>query len=207
MIRLVASAVALLLAVSCAKPAPRAPEAPTRDLVTLAADPVTGEVGRVTVTTPKGRVELAERNASTTVVGGGAPAPATVMSDEEIERLFGAVLRGQAPPALRYLLYFELGSDTLTPDSTAEVPAVIEAVRNRVAPDVSVIGHTDTIGPRQRNATLGLERATLIRDLLLQTGLERSLVEVVSHGESDPVVPTADEVAEARNRRVEVIVR
>jgi outer membrane protein OmpA-like peptidoglycan-associated protein len=84
---------------------------------------------------------------------------------------------------------------------------VIDAVRGRVAPDVSVIGHTDTIGTQQRNAALGLERAVLIRDLLLQTGLDRSVVEAVSHGESELLVPTADNVVEARNRRVEVTVR
>jgi outer membrane protein OmpA-like peptidoglycan-associated protein len=207
MIRLVLSAVALLLFGSCAKAAPQAPQTPARDVVALAADPETGDVGRLSVTTPRGQVELAARNASTTVVGGAAPAPATLMSDAEIERLFGAVMRGQAPPALRYLLYFELGSDTLTPESKVEVLAVVDAVRNRVAPDVSVIGHTDTIGPRPRNAALGLERASLIRDHLLETGLDRSLVEVASHGESDLLVPTADNVVEARNRRVEVIVR
>ena len=207
MTRLLASAAALLLTVSCAKPAPQMPQAPARDIVTLAPDPESGDVGRVTVTTPNGTIELAERNASTTVVGGAAPAPARVMSDQEIERLFGAVLKGHAPPALRYLLYFELGTDTLTPESRVEVLEVIEAVRKRVAPDVSVIGHTDTIGPRPRNANLGMERALLIRDQLLQTGLDRSLVEVASHGESDLLVPTADEVVEARNRRVEVIVR
>ena len=134
MTRFLVSATALLLTVSCAKPQmAQTPQAPTRDIVTLAPDPESGEVGRVTVTTPKGRIELAERNASTTVVGGGPPAPASVMSDQDVERLFGAVLRGQAPPALRYLLYFELGTDTLTPESKVEVLDVIEAVRKRVA--------------------------------------------------------------------------
>jgi outer membrane protein OmpA-like peptidoglycan-associated protein len=76
-----------------------------------------------------------------------------------------------------------------------------------VAPDVSVIGHTDTTGADTANAALGLQRASVIRDQLLQTGLDPALVEVVSFGESDLLVPTADNVAEARNRRVEVIVR
>ena len=46
-----------------------------------------------------------------------------------------------------------------------------------------------------------------MRDLLVAAGLDAALVEVASHGESNPLVPTPDNTAEARNRRVEVTVR
>jgi outer membrane protein OmpA-like peptidoglycan-associated protein len=197
----------VLLAVGCARQAPQRPQAPARDVVALAADPESGEVGRLTVTSPAGRVELAERHSSTTVVSGAAPSPPTTMSEADIQQLFGPALAVQPPPALRFLLYFELGGDTLTPESKGQLPAVLAAARGRVAPDVSVIGHTDTTGADTANAALGLQRASVIRDQLLQTGLDPALVEVVSFGESDLLVPTADNVAEARNRRVEVIVR
>jgi OOP family OmpA-OmpF porin len=176
-------------------------------VVVLAADPETGDVGRVTVSTTAGAVELVERGASTTVASGAAPTPPTAMSEADIQRLFGSALAVQPPPAVHFLLYFELGSDTLTPESTTQLPAVLAAASGRVAPDVSVIGHTDTTGAASTNAALGLQRASLIRDQLLQTGLDPALVDAVSHGESDPLVPTEDNVAEARNRRVEVIVR
>ena len=159
------------------------------------------------MSTPAGKVELIERNASTTVTNGAAPTSPTVMSDADVQAVFGAALAVQAPAALRFLLYFELGGDTLTDESRAQLPDVMGAVRRRVAPDVSVIGHTDTTGTADSNAALGLQRATLIRDQLLKAGLDAELIEVVSHGESDPLVPTADSIAEAKNRRVEVIVR
>jgi outer membrane protein OmpA-like peptidoglycan-associated protein len=43
--------------------------------------------------------------------------------------------------------------------------------------------------------------------VLLQEGIAPALLEVTSHGEANPLVPTADEVPEPRNRRVEVMVR
>ena len=193
MTRLAACVATALIATSCARPVPEPPRQPARDLVALAPDPETGDVGRLTVSTPAGKVELIERNASTTVTNGAAPTSPTVMSDADVQAVFGAALAVQAPAALRFLLYFE--------------PDVMGAVRRRVAPDVSVIGHTDTTGTADSNAALGLQRATLIRDQLLQAGLDAELIEVVSHGESDPLVPTADSIAEAKNRRVEVIVR
>jgi len=205
--RVSAVAALVLVASGCAKPAPQPVQAPVRDRVVLAADPETGEVGRVTVTTPGGQVELAERGASTTVTSGGAPTPPSPMSDADIQQLFGAALAVQPPAARRFELYFETGGDTLTADSKAQVPDVLAAVKSRVAPEVSVIGHTDTTGAAEANVALGLRRATLIRDLLLQAGLDASLVDVASHGESNLLVQTPDNTAEARNRRVEVTVR
>lgn len=210
MIRVAAAAAIALVAAGCARsvppPAPPPPP-PVRDLVTLAPDPETGDLGRLTVTTPAGSVELAERYGSTTVIEGAAPSPPSTLTDAEVQALFGPALAVQSPAAVRFLLYFELGSDTLTPESRAQLPAVLTTVRGRVAPDVEVVGHTDTTGAAAANATLGLQRATLIRDQLLQVGLDPSLLEVASHGESDLLVPTDDNVAEARNRRVEIIVR
>jgi len=43
--------------------------------------------------------------------------------------------------------------------------------------------------------------------MLIEVGLDASLIETTSHGEADLLVPTADNVAEPRNRRVEITVR
>jgi outer membrane protein OmpA-like peptidoglycan-associated protein len=57
------------------------------------------------------------------------------------------------------------------------------------------------------NDRLALERAQAVRDMLVQRGLQASFIRAVGRGEREPLVPTPDEQAEPRNRRVEVIVR
>jgi outer membrane protein OmpA-like peptidoglycan-associated protein len=47
----------------------------------------------------------------------------------------------------------------------------------------------------------------MIRKQLIDIGLDPTLIEIVSHGEADLLVPTADDVPEPRNRRVEITVR
>jgi outer membrane protein OmpA-like peptidoglycan-associated protein len=173
----------------------------------LVPDPEGGAVGAVVVSNAAGSVELRAAGESTTVAAGQSPAPAAVMDDAAIRQLFGPALAAQPPPALHFNLYFATGSDTLTPESTALADQVIAVVRGRIAPEITVIGHTDTTDTAEANAALGLLRARLIRDLLVQAGLEPSLVEVASHGESDLLVPTADNTSEAKNRRVEVTIR
>jgi len=98
-------------------------------------------------------------------------------------------------------------SDQLTADSRALLPQVLQAVKEFPFADVAVIGHTDTTGSAASNVELGLRRANVVRQLLLDAGLEGSIIDVTSHGEVDPLVPTPDETAEPRNRRVEIAVR
>jgi peptidoglycan-associated lipoprotein len=207
-LRLVTFGLLTLAIAACGPtPPPQAPQPAPRDLVVLVPDPESGAVGRLAVTTPGGAVELTAARESTMVRPGGAPGAVAVLSEADIQRLFGQALAVQPPAAVRFDLYFQTGGDQLTPESRAMVADVIAVARGRIAPDVTVVGHTDTTGEAASNTALGLSRAALIRSLLIQAGLDGSVVEVRSHGESDPVVPTPDNTAEARNRRVEVTIR
>jgi outer membrane protein OmpA-like peptidoglycan-associated protein len=67
--------------------------------------------------------------------------------------------------------------------------------------------HTDRVGDPALNDALSLSRAKVIRDLLLGAGILPDLVTAVGRGEHEPVVPTEPGVAEAQNRRVEILVR
>jgi outer membrane protein OmpA-like peptidoglycan-associated protein len=104
-------------------------------------------------------------------------------------------------------LYFETGGSTLTGESKAQLTDLLAEAQAATAPDVAVIGHTDTTGAAETNAKIAFERALAVRDLLVGAGLDPALIEVVSHGETDVLVPTPDGTAEARNRRVEVTIR
>ena len=194
----------------CARPQPQtqpAPPQPPRDVVALAPDPESGEVGALTVRTPAGEVTLDTANQATTLTAGQAPSAPTLLPPDEIQRLFGDALAALPPPARRFLLYFDIGDVSLTAESRALVPEILTTVKERPVPEVSIVGHTDTTGGAAANVALGLRRAALIRDQLVAAGLDARLVEVTSHGETNPVVPTPDNTAEARNRRVEVTVR
>lgn len=204
--------VALLVAVAalaagCGPRRVAAPAAP-RDLIVLAAHPEDGPLGAASVESAGASTTLAEQpGASVTVTAGQPPPPPTVLPPGEVARRFADVLAIIPPPARRFVLYFELGGEVLTADSRALVPEILALVRDRGRPDVSVVGHTDTTGAADANVALGLRRATAVRDLLTGAGLEASLVEMASHGETNPIEPTADNIENARNRRVEVTVR
>jgi outer membrane protein OmpA-like peptidoglycan-associated protein len=198
---------AAALACSCGPKQVRPAQPTGRDQVVLLPDAESGTTGHATVSSGSGTVELTEARQSTTISTGEAPTPVVLMSEADVRRLFGAALAALPPAPTRFTLFYKFDSDELTDESSALVPKILQAVKERPFPDVIVIGHTDTIGTPTSNYALGMRRAVAVRSLLVEAGLDSSFVEVTSHGESDLFVPTADNVAEPRNRRVEITVR
>lgn len=170
-------------------------------------DPDSGVTGRAIVSNPAGTTDLNGPRASTSASTGGPPSPAVAMSEAEIQRIFGDALAALPPASRHYTLYFKFDSDELTDESRALIPQILEVVSQQALPEVVVIGHTDTTGTSQSNVELGLKRANTVRTLLIEARLNAALIQVTSHGEADLLVPTPNDVAEPRNRRVEITIR
>jgi outer membrane protein OmpA-like peptidoglycan-associated protein len=208
-VRAAAFAMAALAAAVVAGCGPRRVKtaAPAPELIVLLPDRPEDTVGRATVTTPTGAVELTAARESVSVPPTGPMPPVVVMTDAQIQQLFGDVLATLPVAPEHFTLHFLFESDNLTDESRALLPRILESARNHPYPDVAVIGHTDTTGTAAGNYQLGLRRANAIRTRLIDAGIERGLIDVTSHGEADLLVKTADEVADARNRRVEITIR
>lgn len=129
------------------------------------------------------------------------------MSAEEVQERYGPALKAQPKRPHSYIVYFREGSDELTPESLATFDQLKAEIKQREAPEIAVIGHTDRVGSEPANDALSKQRAATVRDALVAAGLDSRLIEVAGRGEREPLVPTADEVAEPQNRRVEISVR
>ncbi len=202
------AAFAAALDVACVgKHAAPAPPEAARTLVVLLPDSDTGVTGRAFVSNKSGNTDLNATRDSSTATPSTAPTAVTTMSEEEVQRVFGDTLSALPPAAVHFTLNFKFESDELTDESRALLPEILKTVKERAIPEVLVVGHTDTMGTPKANIELGLTRANTVRNVLVQVGLDPLLIEVRSHGESDLLVKTPDETAEARNRRVEISVR
>ncbi|MEY4737311.1 MAG: hypothetical protein RL302_1630 [Pseudomonadota bacterium] len=164
-----------------------------------------GTVGKVQVTGAHGTTLLEQAMQGTQVNANSGETfiatPAQIQSD------FAAAIAARPQRPTRFVLYFEAGGTTLTPESERELARVQQEIAARKVPDISITGHTDTAGDDAQNLQLGLERAQQVRTLLASPQLAADKVTVESHGEKNLLIPTADNVAEPRNRRVEISVR
>ena len=128
-------------------------------------------------------------------------------SPEEVSERFADALAAQPARPNSYVLYFEAGGNVLTAESQAALANIRKEIAERAASEVMVIGHTDRVGSVEGNDALSLQRAEGLRELLVESGVAAAKMEAVGRGERDPLVPTADEVDEPKNRRVEINVR
>jgi outer membrane protein OmpA-like peptidoglycan-associated protein len=111
-------------------------------------------------------------------------------------------------PAVSLMVTFATGSAELTPQAEALLASLARAL---AAPELAqsrfrIEGHTDTVGDAAMNQALSERRAEAVRDLLVRRhGIAPPRLEVLGFGEAAPLVPTGDDRAEPRNRRVQVI--
>jgi len=165
-----------------------------------------GHVGMVVVERGGKRVVLNEAYASSDIVDGGAP-ERRILTSAEVRSEFSAALMALPELPKTFLVYFNEGTDELTPESRVEFQKILAEIRERSAPDILVIGHTDRVGTVPANDALSLRRAGRVRDEFVKLGIPPDRITVAGRGEREPLVPTEDGVAEPRNRRVEINVR
>lgn len=164
-----------------------------------------GTVGKVAVTNPKGEVLLDKPRTGVDLDGKAGQSYA--VDDNRIKQDFGEALAAQPPLPVSFMLYYKAGGIVLTDESQTMIPSILDATRKHPAPDVSVIGHTDTMGDGESNEKLGLERANAVAEIIKNAGLKVHDLTIASHGERNLLVPTPDNTPEPKNRRVEITVR
>jgi outer membrane protein OmpA-like peptidoglycan-associated protein len=176
------------------------------DLIVLLPKP-NGTIGGVVVRTEGGKeILLNKAYAGAHIDGPGMMQPVTYDADRA-KREFSSVVSSLPGRPATFLIYFNEGTDGLTPDSEREVERIFAEIAARPYPEILVIGHTDAVGNAQFNDQLSRQRAQRVRDDLIKRGISADRIEVSSRGKREPLVRTAEGVSEPKNRRVEINVR
>ena len=200
------AAIALLAGASlfgCAQPPKPKPSTYSERIILLPNKD--GRASAVVVKRATGEQEISTPYAAVELVGDKEQR--TELAKEDVEQRYGGVLQAQPARPFTYTLYFTTATTELTAQSRQSLNDVRQKIKGFPAAQVTVIGHTDRVGTVESNDALSLKRAAAVRDLLIQIGIPRQAIEVVGRGEREPIVQTADNVAEERNRRVEIKLR
>ena len=201
----------LLLAVAvagcAATPVLRQAGPPPRDETVVLLPGKDGKVGALTVTHEGHQQTLDAPYASSRLQQQGKLEDGGRLSAEQVQQTFGTALAAQPPRPVTFVLYFLGDSDELTAESKLEIPKIFHEIDAHPSPEIVVVGHTDRVGTLVYNDALSLRRAERVKSDLVRRGIAAEQIRVAGRGEREPLVPTADEVAEPRNRRVEITVR
>ena len=117
-----------------------------------------------------------------------------------------ATTESPAPSMAFSTIQFAFGSAQLTPESSATLRNLGEALNHQLADQKSFLieGHTDRKGTRAYNDELSKGRAEAVKDYLVhETGVSPDRLRTIGKGFSEPVDPKNPYAAE--NRRVVVV--
>jgi len=107
------------------------------------------------------------------------------------------------PASVGRVVYFDFDSATVKPEYQGLIDQQARYLRSRSASHVVLEGNTDERGSREYNLALGQRRAEAVLRVLVLDGASSSQVEAVSLGAEKPADLGHDEMAYAKNRRVE----
>jgi len=111
-------------------------------------------------------------------------------------------------PSVNLFVQFANGSAELTPEATRSLDELGKALSsNDLAPyHFRIEGHTDTVGAKGYNQSLSERRAAAVAEYLASHfGVSQTRLVTVGVGSDHLLVPTPDQTAEPRNRRVQVV--
>ena len=98
-------------------------------------------------------------------------------------------------------VYFGFDSTVVPQGELGKIDAVAQHLTSRPERVVVVEGNCDERGSNEYNMALGENRAGIIRNYLVQSGIDASRIQTRSYGEEKPAVDGHDEGAWAMNRR------
>jgi OOP family OmpA-OmpF porin len=106
-----------------------------------------------------------------------------------------------------YQVFFDTDKADLSPRGQLIVSKVAEVVTKNDNVRVTVIGRTDRAGTATANMALSERRAELVRDALIAAGVPSARIDTSWLGEGKQDVPPPDDVAQQRNRVVDIVIQ
>ena len=103
-------------------------------------------------------------------------------------------------------IQFEYNSAALTDDSQTGIQMLTDFLRRNPELKVELAGHTDDVGSATYNMKLSSERAEVVRNALIDMGIEEGRLTAKGYGATKPLVPNDSEEHRAVNRRTEMII-
>jgi iron complex outermembrane receptor protein len=114
-------------------------------------------------------------------------------------------VQAPAPAPKSYLVFFDFNKSDLTPQAKDIVDTAAKNASANKVTQLTVTGHTDTVGSDAYNMRLSRRRAESVAAQLEKDGVAASEISIVAKGKRDLLVPTADGVREPQNRRVQIV--
>ena len=103
-----------------------------------------------------------------------------------------------------FQVFFDFNKSDVTAAAAKVIQSAADTVRAGGFAHIDVTGHTDTVGSAAYNQKLSEARASAVKARLIADGVAAAEISTIGVGKTGLLVPTADGVREAQNRRAEI---
>ncbi|RBW66595.1 OmpA family protein [Vibrionales bacterium C3R12] len=100
-------------------------------------------------------------------------------------------------------VYFDFNKSTLTDKSKYVLDNIQRMIKNNNQ-NLNLEGHTDSVGSKAYNFSLGLKRSKAVEEYLVKKGISKNALSTSSKGENEPLVSNDTAKDRDQNRRVEI---
>ena len=102
---------------------------------------------------------------------------------------------------------FDFGSAAIKPTFKPTMHKMAEVLRKYDGNDITIVGHTDSVGGDSYNQTLSERRAVAVRNELTALGVPSGRIRAIGRGEFEPRGDNGTDAGRQLNRRVEIMVQ
>jgi peptidoglycan-associated lipoprotein len=103
-------------------------------------------------------------------------------------------------------VHFAFDRFNLSPEALKILDDAVAKLQANPDINVTIEGHTDSIGTSEYNLALGERRANSVRDYLSMRGIAAGRLRTVSYGEERPIATNDTAAGRAMNRRAHLLV-
>ncbi len=102
-------------------------------------------------------------------------------------------------------ILFITGSSDLQAKSFTGLNEVVKIMRDNPEMELSIDGHTDSVGTNENNQLLSENRAASVKNYIVSRGIQASRIVSAGHGEMQPIADNRTPAGRKQNRRVELL--
>ena len=134
----------------------------------------------VIVSNDSASIALEKPYSSATVGNTKSGIDTKIIEKNKVEGDYKTLFEAEPLKPVSILLYFEFDSDRLLPESAALIDDVLKIAKEREPSEVSIIGHSDSMGKANYNYELALGRAKLVEKIIKDANIDLKNMSVTS---------------------------
>lgn len=103
-------------------------------------------------------------------------------------------------------LYFDYNKADLRADHTAILTSAVKALNKNKKADILITGNCDARGSEEYNFELGKKRAAVVRQFMIDKGINEKRIRIISRGKLDAVAPINDLKGMQKDRNAQFMI-